>query len=240
MIAHIEVAPRDPNRLFVAVLGHPYGPNAERGIFRSTDGGRSFEKVLYKEQSTSGDDVRIDPSDPNVVYAALWQQQQAFYEGGGFGGTSGGIFKSTDGGTNWKQLTDGLPEVLQANLAMSASNPKVLYAPVAGSTPAQSGRGGRGGAAPAVGAGGTVSLYKTTDGGEHWFLAAGGQTGVRPGSDRGQTPDPRPLGRIGGGDLPTIAVDPKNPDVLYSCSTVFWRSEDGGATWSAVRGAPGG
>src|SRR5260370_36468934 len=66
MIAHIECAPRDPNRLFVAVLGHPYGPNAERGIFRSTDGGRSFEKVLYKDESTSRDDVRLDPSDPNI------------------------------------------------------------------------------------------------------------------------------------------------------------------------------
>src|SRR5262249_13938729 len=81
MIAHIDVSPRDPNRLFVAVLGHPYGPNAERGIFRSTDGGRTFEKVLYKDEYTSGDDVRIDPSDPNVVYAALWQQQQSFIEG---------------------------------------------------------------------------------------------------------------------------------------------------------------
>src|SRR5881275_996569 len=132
MIAMIDVDPRNPNRLFVAALGHPYGPNAERGIFRSTDGGRTFEKVLYKDEYTSGNDVRIDPSDPNVVYATLWQQQQAFYEGGGFGGTSGGIFKSTDGGTNWKPLTDGLPEVLQANLAISASNSKVLYAMVAG------------------------------------------------------------------------------------------------------------
>src|SRR5437588_3972599 len=155
MIAHIEVAPRDPNRIFVAVLGHPYGPNTERGIFRSADGGRNFQKVLFKDEYTSGDDVRIDPSDPNVVYAALWQQQQAFYEGGGFGGTSGGIFKSTDGGTNWKPLTDGLPEVLQANLAVSMSNPKTLYAMVAGlptvaqgaqvgNSVAQSGRGGRG------------------------------------------------------------------------------------------------
>src|SRR6266851_4943810 len=109
MIAHIEVAPRDPNRLFVAVLGHPYGPNAERGIFRSTDGGRSFEKVLDKGEYTSADDVRIDPSDPNIVYAALWTQQQSFTEGGAFGGTGGGIFKSTDGGTTWKPLTVGLP-----------------------------------------------------------------------------------------------------------------------------------
>src|SRR4051812_35861379 len=86
MIAHIDVSSRDPNVFFVAVLGHPYGPNAERGIFRSRDGGKSFEKVLYKDDYTSGDDVRVDPSDPNIVYAALWQQQQSYLEGGGFGG----------------------------------------------------------------------------------------------------------------------------------------------------------
>ena len=98
MIANIEVDPRDPNRLFVAALGHPYGPNSERGIFRSTDGGATFDKVLYKDEYTSGNDVRMDPQDPNIVYAALWQQQQGFYENGAFGGTGGGIFKSTDGG----------------------------------------------------------------------------------------------------------------------------------------------
>jgi photosystem II stability/assembly factor-like uncharacterized protein len=223
MIAMIEVSPRDPNRLFVAALGHPYGPNPERGIFRSTDGGKSFEKVLYKDEYTSGDDVRIDPGDPNVVYAALWQQQQSFTEGGAFGGTGGGIFKSTDGGTTWKALTEGLPEVSQANLTISAGNPKVLYAMVAGAA-----GGGRGGA-------GSTGLYKTTDGGDHWFLAARGAdgSGTRP-------PDNRPLARIGGGDLPTITVDAKDPNVVYSCSTVFWRTDDGGLTWSAVRGAPGG
>ena len=73
MIAMIDVDPYNPNRLFVAALGHPYGPNAERGIFRSTDGGQSFQKVLYKDEYTSGNDVRIDPSDPNTVYATLWQ-----------------------------------------------------------------------------------------------------------------------------------------------------------------------
>jgi photosystem II stability/assembly factor-like uncharacterized protein len=205
MIAMIDVSPRDPNRLFVAALGHPYGPNAERGIFRSTDGGKTFEKVLYKDEYTSGNDVRIDPNNPQIVYAALWQQQQSFIEGGGFGGTSGGIFKSTDGGTKWKQLTQGLPQVGQANLAIAQSDPKTVYAMVASQG---------------------VALYKSTDAGEHWQIA----------DDR----DQRPLARIGGGDLPTIAVDPKNPNVVYSCSTVFWRSDDGGATWTAVRGAPGG
>ena len=224
MIAYIDVDPKDPDRLFVAVLGHPYGPNAERGIFRSTDGGRTFEKVLFKDDYTSGNDVRIDPSNPNVVYAALWQQQQSFIEGQGFGGGGNGIFKSVDGGTTWRQLTDGLPSVIQANIVIAPSNPKVLYASVAGTTPQNSVTG-------------TVNLYKTTDGGEHWFLALND-----PASPVAQprVVDNRPLGRIGGGDLPTITVDPKNEKVVYSASTVMWRTEDGGVTWTAVRGAPGG
>jgi photosystem II stability/assembly factor-like uncharacterized protein len=234
MIAMIEVDPKDPNRLFVAVLGHPYGPNTERGIFRSTDGGETFQKVLYKDEYTSANDVRLDPSDASIVYAALWPQQQSFLEGGAFGGSAetGGIFKSTDGGTTWRKLTEGLPAVSEANLAISASNPKVLYATVASVTPAAGG-GGRGGAG-----GGGVGMYRTTDGGEHWRLAASD-----PGAPAGapaRAQDNRPMARIGGGDLPTLAVDGKNPDVVYSASTVFWRTEDAGLTWSAVRGAPGG
>src|SRR6201999_548603 len=92
-IPRIAIDPQNPNRLFVAVLGHPYGPNPERGIFRSTDGGQTFEKVLYKDEYTSANDVRIDPSDPNIVYAALWEQQQSYIEGGGFGSAANGIFK---------------------------------------------------------------------------------------------------------------------------------------------------
>lgn len=221
MIAQIDIDPRNPNRVFVAALGHPYGPNAERGVFRSVDGGLTWQKVLYRDEYTSANDVRIDPSDPSIVYATLWQQQQAFWEGGGFGGGGNGIFKSTDGGTTWKQLKDGLPDVLQANLAIAPSNPKLLYAMVA--------------PAGANGASGPVGFYKSTDAGEHWALAVNGVDGKPR-----RTPDPRPLGRIGGGDLPTIAVDGKNENVIYSASTVFWRTEDGGLNWSAVRGAPGG
>ncbi len=223
MIAMVDVDPTNPNGLFVAALGHPYGPNAERGIFRSTDGGQTFEKVLYKDEYTSGNDVRISPDNPNTVYAALWQQQQAFREGGDFLGAGGGIFKSTDGGTTWKQLTDGLPSVLEANLAIAPSNPRVVYAMVASLTP--------------TGGSGPVGFYRSTDSGEHWTLQTHGPDA--PSGATG-TQDPRPLARIGGGDLPTIAVDPKNEDVVYSASVVMWRTEDGGASWSAVRGAPGG
>ncbi|MEZ5318391.1 MAG: hypothetical protein R2752_13405 [Vicinamibacterales bacterium] len=255
MIANVVVDPRNPDRLFVAALGHPYGPNAERGIFRSTDGGRTYEKVLFADEYTSGSDVRLDPSNPNVVYASLWQQQQGFSENGAFGGNatsnSGGIFKSVDGGSTWRQLTGGLPVVLQANLAIAPSNPQVLYATVAclgpcaeavaggGGAGAAGGRGGGGRGGGRGGGGGTIGFFKTTDGGEHWFLSTRDPRVAE--TDQLATPqDPRPLGRIGGGDLPTLTVDPKDENVVYSCSTVFWRTENGGLTWAAVRGAPGG
>ena len=136
MIAYVDVDPANPDRLFVAALGHPYGPNAERGVYRSTDGGRTFGKVLYKDEYTSANEVRIDPSNANTVYATLWQQQSTFYEYAAFGPDSswpgaGGIYKSTDGGTTWTQLTTGLPPVLEANIAIAPSNPQVIYAMVA-------------------------------------------------------------------------------------------------------------
>ena len=225
MIAMIDVDPKNPDRLFVAALGHPYGPNSERGIFRSTDGGRTFEKVLYKDEYTSGNDVRIDPSNPNIVYAALWQQQQSYIEGGGFGAAGNGIFKSVDGGTTWKPSNEGLPSAIQANIAIAPSNSSVLYATIAG-------------AAPNNAVTGTVGLYKSIDRGDHWFLALNGANA--PAGAQPRVMDNRPLARIGGGDLPTVTVDPNNENVVYSASTVLWRTEDGGVTWTAVRGAPGG
>ncbi|HEY3222058.1 MAG TPA: hypothetical protein VGJ80_15105 [Gemmatimonadales bacterium] len=232
MIAYVDVDPANPNRLFVAALGHPYGPNAERGIYRSTDGGRSFEKVLYKDEYTSGNEVRIDPSNPSTVYATLWQQQQTFWEAASFGPDStwagaGGIYKSTDGGTTWTQLAGGLPPVLEANIAIAPSNPQVIYAMVASVNPA--------------GGSGPVGFYKSSDGGAHWTLRTRiPGSSATLGDTTAATADPRSLGRIGGGDLPPIVVDPKNENVIYSASIVMWRTEDGGTSWSAVRGSPGG
>jgi photosystem II stability/assembly factor-like uncharacterized protein len=205
-IAQIAVDPRDADRLFVAVAGHPYGPNTERGIFRSTDGGQTFERVLYKDENTGGADVQIDPSNPETVYASLWEAREGPWENAAWNGTGGGIFKSTDGGKTWRQLTKGLPNgIVQANLAVAPSQTSSLFAAVATTA--------------------GVNLYRSDDGGESWRVA---------------TDDTRPALRIGGGDLPVVRFDPKNPDVVYSASIVCWRSTDGGKTWTGIRGAPGG
>jgi photosystem II stability/assembly factor-like uncharacterized protein len=127
-IPKIAVDPRNPNRLFVAALGHPYGPNEERGIFRSTNGGQTFERVLFKDANTGGKDVDIDPSNPDIVYATMWEQRQGPWENGAWDGTNGGIFKSVDGGTTWKPLTQGLPTgIVNAELAIAPSSPRRVY-----------------------------------------------------------------------------------------------------------------
>src|SRR5947199_7388427 len=127
-IPQIAVDPRDADRVLVAVAGHPYGPNEERGIFRSTDGGKTFEKVLYKDENTGAADVLIDPSHPDVAYAALWEARQGPWENAAWNGTGGGIFKSTDGGKTWRQLGKGLPQgIIQANLTISASSSNRLF-----------------------------------------------------------------------------------------------------------------
>jgi photosystem II stability/assembly factor-like uncharacterized protein len=213
-IPEIAVDPRNPDRLFVAALGHPYGPNDERGIYRSLDGGKSFQKVLSRDENTGGNDVDIDPSNPDVVYATMWEERQGPWENAVWAGTNGGIFKSTDGGTNWAPLTKGLPIVVQANLAISPANPKRLFAIVAAyDEPGSSANRGASG------------IYRSDDAGESWAQI---------------TNDNRPAGRIGGGDLPMPIPHPKNPDVLIVASTVSWKSTDGGRTWAPFKGAPGG
>ncbi len=214
-IPALVVDPHDPNRLFAAVLGHPYGPNTQRGIFRSTDGGRTWQRVLYKNENTGGSAVVIDPGNPQVVYASLWEARQGPWEdGNAYGGDEGGLFKSTDGGSTWHQLTKGLPKhLVQINVAIAASNPDRLYAVLAtsNSSPYESGK--------------DLGFYRSDDAGETWYKA---------------TTDARPTYRIGGGDLPVTAVDPKNENIVYSTSVVTWQSTDGAKTWKAFRGAPGG
>ena len=184
-ISQMAVDPRDPNKLFVAVAGHPYGPNKERGVYRSTDGGQTFQPVLQKNENVGAAGIAIDPTDSNVVYATLWEAREGPWENAAWNGTNGGIYKSTDGGQNWQQLSGGLPAgIVEAYVSVGTSNPRRLFASVA--------------------TGENVDLYRSDDAGATWTIA---------------TNEPSPRGRIGGGDLPVPAVEPKNPDVIYMTST---------------------
>src|SRR5580698_10375179 len=168
-IPAILVDPTNPGRLFVAVLGHPYGPNSERGVFRSMDGGQTFQKVLYKDDRTGAIDLAFDPTDPRTVYAVLWQAQQGPWENGAFSGPNSGLFKSTDGGDNWTQLTGGLPTFQQGlgriGIGIAPSDRNRMYALV------DAGGGGGGRARGGAGAGASASaggLYRSDDAGATW------------------------------------------------------------------------
>src|SRR5262249_30207804 len=206
-IPAILVDPKDPNRAFVAVLGHPYGANAERGVFRSTDGGKTWQKVFYKDENTGATALEFDPSNPQTVYASLWSSRQGPWENGAWQGSTSGLYKSTDGGTTWRQLTTGLPTAEQGlgriGIGVSMSNPKCLYAMV-----------------DATNLGG---VYRSDDAGESWRLING---------------ERRLWGR--GNDFAEVKVDPKNNDVLYVANTCAYKSTDGGKTFVAFKGAPGG
>ena len=214
-VPDLAIDPRDPNRVYAAVLGHPFGPSSERGIFRTQDGGKTWSRVLYVDENTGGSCIKIDPRDPAVLYAGLWTARSGPWEDNNlFNGTAGGLFKSTDRGEHWRKLTTGLPENLaQIEVAVAPSRPERLYATVATT--------GEGDYSSAAGLG----VFRSDDAGEHWVRV---------------TTDPRPALRIGGGDLPIIKVDPNDADVLYSASLVNVKSTDGGVHWASLRGSPGG
>ena len=207
-IGALVVHPTDPNRLFVAALGHPYGPNTERGVFRSTDGGATFERVLFKDENTGAVDITMDPQNPAILYAALWQARQGPWENGDFRGPGSGLFKSIDGGSTWRQLTTGLPDWEQGRIGrigvtVAPTLSSRLYAVVE----ARVGEG----------------IYRSDDAGESW---------VRINSD------PRVVARPS--DAADIKVHPTKPDVVFVPTIVAWTSTDGGRSFTAFRGAPGG
>ncbi|MDE2482923.1 MAG: glycoside hydrolase [bacterium] len=243
-IPQIAVDPKDPNRLFVAVLGHPYGPNPERGIFRSTDGGKSFTKVLYTNENVGGYDVRIDPSNPQIVYATMWAARQAPWEiGSSFEIAGSGIYKSTDGGDHWTRLMNGIPpRIGRAEIAIAPSNPQIVYAYVDGFQDV----------------GGAV--YRSDDGGEHFAMTNDDQATI---GERGDDlvaiavdpKDPQTLyltntttyrssdggkrfvalkGAPGGDDYQNVWINPNDPNViLLAADQGATISVDHGKTWSS-------
>ena len=128
-IANIVIDPHDPNRVFVGVIGHAWGPNAERGVFRTTDGGKTWEKVLFVDQDTGASSLIMDPGNPMVLFAGLWHIRRTPWNLDN-GGPSGGIFRTTDGGNTWTKLKDGLPKgpTGRIGLAAAPSNPSHIYA----------------------------------------------------------------------------------------------------------------
>jgi photosystem II stability/assembly factor-like uncharacterized protein len=149
-IGKVIINPNNPDIVFVAALGHPYGPNTERGIFRTVDGGKSWEKVLYKDENTGGIDVAFDPHNPNILFAALWQARRTSWSLDS-GGPGSGLYRSNDGGTTWKRLEEhGLPKGPYGRIGIAvAANSDRVYALIEAHNP----DGG---------------LYRSEDGGETW------------------------------------------------------------------------
>lgn len=206
-IGAVLVDPRDENHVFAAVLGHPYGSSEQRGIFRSTDGGSSWARILYKDENTGGIALEFDPSNPDILFAVLWASRQGPWENGEWEGKTSGLYKSTDGGTTWRQLTGGLPTGDQGlgriGIGISRSDPHRMYAVVE---------------APDLG-----GVYRSDDSGEHWTRT---------------NHDDRVYGR--GSDFGEIKVAPLNKEIVYVANTCTYRSTDGGTTFTAFKGAPGG
>jgi photosystem II stability/assembly factor-like uncharacterized protein len=247
-IPQIVVDPRDADRLYVAVLGHPYGPNEERGLFRSDDGGQSFRKVLYRDQNTGAADVVLDPRNPDIVYAVLWEARQAPWENGTFSGPGSGLYKSTDGGATWRQLAAGLPTFADGlgriGITVAPSAPDRLYATVevggsgfiyrsddAGATWRRTSEDPRPAGRPSDFAevkvdptnpdivySGSVVTWKSTDGGATW-------TGFR--------------GAPGGDDYHRIWINPKNPRIILLASDQgAIVTVNGGESWSSWYNQP--
>ncbi len=242
-IPRIAIDPGNPDRLFVAVLGHPYGPNTERGIYRSVNGGKTFERVLYKDENTGGADVVLSPNDPNTVYAVLWEARQGPWENAAWSGANSGLFKSTDGGATWKQLAGGLPTTADGlgriGIGISPSDPRRLY--ITATAGAKSG------------------IYRSDDAGATWVRTTSDGRFYGRGDDFASiTVDPRDAntlytmnvvawkstdggytwkslrGAPGGDDYQRLWINPNNSQVmLLAADQGAVITVNGGETWSS-------
>ena len=244
-IAAILVDPHDPNVVYVAALGHPYGPNAERGVFKSIDGGATWRKVLYRGPDTGAVDLAFEPGDSRVIYAALWQTRRPpwnVYPPSS--GPGGGLFVSDDGGAHWRHLHGGLPaRTGRIGVALSPADPRRVYALV------DAAHGG---------------LYRSDDGGAHWVReSADPRIWQRGWYFGGVTVDPTDANRVWvmntivlrsvdggrkflpekgdptGDDFHLLWIDPGAPDrrILASDQGVVI-TLNGGKTWSSWYNQP--
>jgi len=247
-IPQIVVDPNNPSRLFVAALGHPYGPNAERGLYRSLDGGRSFQKVLGPDENTGAIDVVMAVNDPNTLYAALWEARQGPWENGVWQGPGTGLFKSTDGGGTWQPIMNGLPSPAEGlgriGIAASPSNPQRLYV--------------------TIDAGARSGIYRSDDAGASWRKTSSDVRVHNRGSDFAEVKvDPRNAdvvysgsivlwksvdagvtwrmlrGAPGGDDYHRVWINPDNPDILLvAADQGAIITVNGGESWSSWYNQP--
>ncbi len=247
-IGRILVDPRDADRVLVAALGHPYGPNTERGVFLSSDGGRIWQRVLYRDENTGAIDLAFKPGDPRIVYAALWQTRRPPWDVyPPSHGPGSGLYRSTDGGGTWTEIRGrGLPDAPgRIGLAMAPSRPERVYAIV------DAERGG---------------LYRSDDDGASWTLTSddpriwgrgwyfsgiaveprdadvvyAGNTSLYRSQDGGRTFAPI-KGAPGGDDYHELWIDPANPERrMLGADQGAVVSLNGGETWSSWYNQPTG
>src|SRR5215472_11983258 len=247
-IGAILIDPHDPNRVYVAAVGHPYGPNAERGVFRSTDGGANWQKVLYKDDDIGAIDLALDPVNSQTIYAVMWASRRPpWTTGGSYGAPGGGLFKSTDGGSTWNELTKGLPsgaDLGRIGLATSARDPKRMYALV------QSQKAG--------------GVYRSDDAGDTWQRVNSEERIYGRGDDFAcirVSPKDRDTifvantstykstdaggnftaikGAPGGDDYHSIWINPENPQIIaLAADQGVTISVNDGATWSSWYNQP--
>ena len=245
-ITKVAIDPGNPDRAFVAAIGHAFGPNPERGVFRTVDGGKSWKKVLFIDDSTGATDLSMDPSNPRILYSAMWKFQRTPW-GMESGGGRSGLWKSIDGGDTWRELTfnPGLPrrQLGKIGVSVSPANPARVYASV--EAPDSSG-----------------GIFRSDDAGATWALTSGHQRfAVRPFYYSAVTADPIDentvyvmnlqvwrsvdgghdwsMVRVPHGDTHVLGIDPKDSRRMINGNdgggTV---SLDGGATWSSEDNQP--
>lgn len=235
-IGKIAIDPRNPDNVFVAAIGKLYAANNERGIYRTRNGGRTWERVLGNE-NVGAVEVQIDPRNSNVIYAGLWNTRRPpWFTYAPTNGPGGGIFKSVDAGGTWSQLTSGLPEagIGRTGIAIAPSNPQRVYAvvdclvpeapaqvePPLGTPAAQPSPAGAAPSSPPPGQGG---FFRSDDSGATWTRVSN---------------DPALWGR--GWYFEKLTVDPQDADTVYVPNVAVNRTRDGGRTWDVLRGSPGG
>lgn len=201
-IAAVVVHPTDPQTVWVAAMGHLWGRNPDRGVFKTRDGGRTWEKVLYVDDMTGAIDVAMDPRNPDTLYASMWQRMRS---GGSImreSGPGSGLYKSTDGGATWSRMMSGLPAepLSKVTLAVATRTPGRLFAFVLSGEPQRGGRTSE-----------TGGVFRSDDAGASWRRVS-----------------PKLSSRT---YYTHIAIDPSNDDRLWILDLELWRSEDAGATW---------